>query len=150
MKKFILILIFAFIAVVCSAQYRDEYKSIASEPATQEQVVAMSNIGSFTPIDLQAISKAQKDIRVGKTLVGVGAGIALADVIFAAFVPSSNGKNDNNESIGNAEDSTKSTIVAAIGAASATTIIIGVVKWCRGEKVVKRLSATSGGLAFNF
>lgn len=146
MKKFILILIFAFIAVVCSAQYRDEYKSIASEPATQEQVVAMSNIGSFTPIDLQAINKAQKDIRVGKTLVGVGAGIAVADVALVAcdLLPLSYKDEFNTLKSENV------LVVAAIGAASATTIIIGVVKWCRGEKAVKRLSATSGGLAFNF
>lgn len=144
MKKFILILIFAFIAVVCSAQYRDEYKSIASEPATQEQVVAMSNIGSFTPIDLQAISKAQKDIRVGKTLVGVGAGIALVDVALATCGCFPNIKK------GFDAENPENIVPYAIGAASATTIIIGVVKWCRGEKAVKRLSATSGGLAFNF
>ena len=143
MKKFILILIFAFIAVVCSAQYRDEYKSIASEPATQEQVVAMSNFGGFTPIDLDASIKAQKDIRVGKTLVGVGAGIAIVDVALVACGCFPNIKNGFTEYPENF-------IPYAIGAASATTIIIGVVKWCRGEKAVKRLSATSGGLAFNF
>ena len=138
MKKFILILIFAFIAVVCSAQYRDEYKSIASEPTTKEQVVAMSNIGSFTPIDLQAISKAQKDIRVGKTLVGVGAGIAAAEVIVYF----------SGETIIRQEGS-PTPITYAIGAASATTIIIGVLKWCRGEKAVKRLSVSSYPLYFH-
>lgn len=150
MKKFILILIFAFIAVVCSAQYRDEYKSIASEPATQEQVVAMSNIGSFTPIDLDASIKAQKDIRVGKTLVGVGAGIALADVALVACDLLPLNYRDESNPDNPISKSENVLVVAAIGAASATTIIIGVVKWCRGEKAVKRLSATSGGLAFNF
>lgn len=135
MKKFILILIFTFIAVVCSAQYRDEYKSIASEPTTKEQVVAMSKIGNYTPIDLQAISKAQKDILWGKTLVGIGAGIALVDAFVVPLW---------------CEYLHGSLPMYCFGAASATTIIIGVVKWCRGEKAVKRLSATSGGLAFNF
>lgn len=130
MKKFILIIVFAFIAVVCSAQYRDEYKSIASEPATLEQVVAMPNFGSFTPIDLDASIKAQKDILWGKTLVLVGVGAGIAISVFYDDIPP--------------------IFSYPIYVASATTIIIGVVKWCRGEKAVKRLSATSGGLAFNF
>ena len=138
MKRLILTIIFALVAVYCFAQYQDEYKTLAYESTSQEQVVAMaSNAADFTAIDIASISKAQRDIKLGKIITAVGGVLTIADAVllvnkFESF---------NYEGAG----------MIILGAASVTATIVGIVKWSNGSKALKRLSATpGGGLAFKF
>ena len=153
MKRLILTIILVLIAFTCFAQYNDNYKTIANEPTSKEQLVAMStNAADYTSADLTAISEAQRNIRVGKTLTYIGVGVAAADVvatIIAATTPSKNNRDSNNDMM--IDDMGVRPAIYTIGAASVTTFIIGITKWNKGNKVLQRLSATpSGGLAFNF